>query len=283
MIRTRFLQWSSCLLVGLAAVAAGCGLLVPGLYREWALGPAMKGQDLVTLAMLPVLLAALPATRRGSAGASLVRVGLVGYLLYSYAGAAFAYRFNALFLLYVALFSLSLATLVAALRDIDLGALHARLGRSEARRPVAVFLVLLALLLVASELGQIIPALLAGRVPALLVRSEGAGNFVYVLDLGVVAPLAIGGAVLLWRGSPWGELIAGCIVVKAATMGLALLSMTWFAARAGQPVERGLTAGYVAMTVASLLLWAWWTRGPWQAANASWAAHATRTSEGRRT
>ena len=48
-----------------------------------------------------------------------------------------------------------------------------------------------ALVLAGSELGQILSAFAAGRAPELIIRSEGAGNFVYVLDLGVVVPLVL--------------------------------------------------------------------------------------------
>jgi hypothetical protein len=244
--------------VVLAAIASLAGLLVPGLYREGALRAAMRGQDLVTLAALPVLAAALPGLRRGSANATTLALGLLGYLAYTYTGAAFAYRFNPLFLVYVALFSLSVTAVGALVAGADVAALAAR---PAPRRATAAFLVLVALFLAASELGQIVPALLAGRAPDLLVTSEGAGNFVYVLDLGVVAPLAMVSAVLLRRGSGWGDLVGGCLLIKAATMGLALLSMTLFTWREGQPVEAGLTAGYGVMALAASAM-ALWFLGP---------------------
>jgi len=111
-----------------------------------------------------------------------------------------------------------------------------------------------------SELAQIVPALAAGRVPELIARSQGAGNFVYVLDLGVVAPLAVLAAVWLWRGAPWGDVLGAVILIKATTMGFALLAMTWFAVRAGQPLERGLTIAYGVMALGSLAMSIWFLR-----------------------
>ncbi len=47
-----------------------------------------------------------------------------------------------------------------------------------------------------------LPLVITGKTPALIQRSDGAGNFVYVLDLGVVAPLALmtagGVAMSIW-------------------------------------------------------------------------------------
>lgn len=81
-------------------------------------------------------------------------------------------------------------------------------------------------MLAASELRQIIPSLMTGAVPELIRRSGGAGNFVYVLDLGLVVPLALLAAIWLWRCLPWGDVLAGCILVKAITMGIGLISAT---------------------------------------------------------
>ena len=190
--------------------------------------------------------------KRGSPRATVVWIGLLGYLLYTYAGAAFAYRFNRLFLVYVAVFSLSAIAVWTALSGIHPVEIQRRFGTGAPRRAAAVFAAAIAIMLGVSELAQIVPALAAGRVPELIARSQGAGNFVYVLDLGVVAPLAVLAAVWLWRGSPWGTCWAPVILIKATTMGFALLAMTWFAVRAGQPLERGLTIAYGVMALGSL-------------------------------
>ena len=246
--------------VGLAAVASLAGAVVPGLYAEDALAAAMRGQDVATLLVLPILILALHRMKRASPRATVVSIGLLAYLLYTYAGAAFAYHFNRLFLVYVAAFSLSALALWAAVSGIDAVEMQRRFGTAAPRRAAAVFAAAIALLLGVSELAQIVPALAAGGVPDLIARSEGAGNFVYVLDLGVVAPLAVVAAVWLWRGAPWGDVLGAIILIKATTMGFALLAMTWFAVRAGQPLERGLTIAYGAMALGSLGMSLWFLR-----------------------
>jgi hypothetical protein len=79
----------------------------------------MRGQDLVTLAIAPVLLVVARLATRGNVRARLVEIGLGGYLLYTYTGAAFGYRFNRFILLYTALCSLSAVTLFSRLRRVD--------------------------------------------------------------------------------------------------------------------------------------------------------------------
>jgi hypothetical protein len=123
-----------------------------------------------------------------------------------------------------------------------------------------VFLILVAFMLAASELGQIIPAMLRNELPDLIVRSDWMGNFVYVLDLGVVVPVAVLSAVWIGRARPWGFVLGGCLLIKAVTMGLALLAATWFSVRAGQSLERGLIIGYAGMAVAAIGLSVWFFR-----------------------
>ena len=82
----------------------------------------------------------------------------------------------------------------------------------------------------------------------------------YVLDLGIVVPLALLAAIWLGRCLPWGDVLAGCILIKASTMGLALLSATWFSVRAGLPLEIGLTIVYGAIAIGGLGMTAWFFR-----------------------
>lgn len=242
----------------LAALASVSGLLAPDLYTgNGALAPAMRGQDLLTLLTLPILAAALAGARRESARALLIWLGLLGYQLYTYTGAAFAYRFNPLFLVYVALFALSALALGAGIAGIDAPALQRQFDPRTPRRALAAFLAAVALMLAVSELGQIVPALLSGSVPALVARSNGGGNFVYVLDLGVIAPLAVAGAVGLLRRTRWADVLASLLTIKAATMGLALLAMTAVAARANQPIDVALTVAYAAIAASGLAMTLW--------------------------
>ncbi|HXT99985.1 MAG TPA: hypothetical protein VN903_03285 [Polyangia bacterium] len=252
----------------LAGAASLAGVSIPSLYGDAPLAPAIRGQDLLTLMILPALVAALAGTSRASARATVVWLGLLGYLLYTYTGAAFAYRFNRFFLVYVALFTLTAVALCAGALGANVAQLHHRFDARTPRRALAVFLIATAGLLIVSELGQIVPALVKGTVPALVARSDGAGNFVYVLDLGVIVPLIALAAWGLRRRAAWADLLGGCLALKTTTMGLALLAMTWFSVRARQPAEVGLTAAYAAMTAAGMAMTIWFLShertGPWR-------------------
>jgi hypothetical protein len=249
------LSW---LVTGLAALAAAVGLLLPGVYRETAwVVPQNRGQDLVTLLALVVMVPVLRAAQRGSARGTLVWLGLLGYLAYTYTGAAFAYGFNQLFLVYVALFGGTGAALIAGLSGIDAGALQRAFDERTPRRRVMAFLLVMAAVLCLLWFSQIIPFCTRGELPHMIVMAKTPTVFVYVLDLGVVVPLALLAAWWLWRREAWGDVLAGFVLVKAATMGLALLAMTAFALRAGLPVEAVLSAAWVTLAVVGLAM-SWW-------------------------
>lgn len=245
----------------LAAVAAAIGLLAPGVYNEteWAL-PQVRGQDLLTLLALPVLAWALAGVGRNSTRATLLWVGLLGYLFYTYTGASFAYHMNALFLVYVALFSLSIFALVAAGAGLDAQHILRDFDERAPRRGVAYFLIFFAVMLTALWVGQLIPFFLTGELPELVTRADTPSNFVFVLDLGIVVPPALLAAWWLWQKHAWGPVVAGYVLVKCVAMALALISMTAFMWLAGQPIDWGLAAAWVLLAVSSLGVSIWYLR-----------------------
>ncbi len=251
---------SACLLP-LAAAAAAVGLFFPSVYREsdWVI-PQNRGQDLVTLLILPVFGYAVRRSGGQSARPVLVWLGTLGYLWYTYTGAAFSYHFNRLFPVYVALFAGSLFALALALRGLDPLRLREQFGPATPRRAVAGYLAGVGLLLTVLWTSQIVPFYRSGRLPDMIRLAEVPTVFVYVLDLGVVVPLAAAGAGALWRDLSWGYPVAGFVLAKAAAMGLALVAMTAFAIAAGVPAEPGLSILWVAIAASALGMLAWFLR-----------------------
>lgn len=233
----------------LSAVASTFGLCLPAIYSETQLRAAMRGQDLVTLLTSALLILAASRIGSGSARAVPAWLGLMGYHLYSFAGAAFAYAFNGLFLVYIATFSLSLGAIIWAATTIGVSHLERTFEPRAKRGSTIVFLLLVAVVLVSSELSQIVWAWFTRGTPELLQKSVGAGNFVYVLDIGVIAPLSVLAALRFAERRPGGPLLAAIMLVKCTTMGLALCAMTWFQLESGQPVEWGLSAAYAAIAL----------------------------------
>jgi hypothetical protein len=259
----RVAHWLTVVMLPLLALAAGAGLLVPAVYgrNPATIVPALRGQDLVTLLTVPVLAVALAGARRGSQRATLIWLGVLGYMGYTYAGAAVGYAFAQLTLLYIALFSLTVYGLVAAASALDTTAIAEAFDETTPRRAVAAFLALIGLLLAALWLGQIGAFLVSGALPAGVVAAGGGPYYVYAFDLGLILPLTALGAIWLWRRRPWGYVLASYILVKATTMGLALLAMNWFGLLAGVPTDPVELLGfYTFLAAGGLALSLWFFR-----------------------
>ncbi|WP_415380047.1 hypothetical protein [Halosimplex sp. TS25] len=221
----------------LTVIATAVGLFVPGFYRDApVLLPQVYGQDLLTLAVaVPAFVVSLFYATRGSLRGYVMWLGVTGYLLYTYASYAFMTAFNELYLVYVALLWLTLFTFVGGMVRLDAVALKRAVGDGPVRSYVA-FQALLVALVGVLWLSEIVPASVAGTVPESVADAGLPTSVIYSLDLGVVLPAFALSAYLLRQRRPWGYAFTAVLLVKAATLGGAVLSMIWFMAADGQPV-----------------------------------------------
>jgi hypothetical protein len=271
----------ACLIAVLALVAAGTGAFYHGegasyhftslrgeavaiqghgLYRYDSVSAASQAiaQDVVTLVVgLPLLLIALWLYRRGSLRGQLLLAGTLAYFLYTYTGLAFGVSFNPFFLVYVALFSLSLFAFISALLSVDLRSLPAHFSARLPRRVIAVFMFVCAALLLFMWLGRLGPALLSGAAPYGL--DANTTLFIQVMDLGLLVPLMVLAGVQLLKQRPLGYLLASVALIKFVTLGTALIAMIVGELLAGVAVSSVEAAIFVLMVGASLamasLLW----------------------------
>ena len=254
-MRPRGELWLSAPIVLLALPVHLIGLVVPEIYRDpAAVLPQNLGTDLVTLCIgIPLLAVGAIAMQRGSLRARLLWLGALGYLVYAYGMYALGVHWNPLFLAYLALFSLSLFTLTIGLVGTDAALFRERAQRAPVR-PVAGYLILVAVMVSGLWLAEEVGALLRGTVPPSVVQFEAPTNIVHVFDLGIVLPAFMIAAVMLLRGRPWGYVLAGMLLVKASTVGLWVAVMIWFSARQGFGSPPAYTAFFVALTLAGAAL-----------------------------
>lgn len=248
----------SLLIIAFGTAAAAAGLFAPELYRDAAsVLPQAMGQDAVTLfVIVPLLGIATTFMWRGSLGGRLLWLGSLGYMAYAYGTYALWARWNPLFLLYVAVFGLSLYAVALGLVRTDAARVALAVRGRIPTRLIAGFLVATAVLVSALWLAEQVTALVSGVVPPSIVQLEAGTNVVHVFDLGIVMPAFVIAAVLLLRGRPWGPVLAAMLLVKAATIGLAVLAMIWFMARSGYGADPGYVGFFVALTASAATL-AW--------------------------
>jgi hypothetical protein len=249
----RLFSWS---VLPLAIVATVVGLLVPGTYRgnaNWALQG--QAQDLVTLVVaLPLLATSLVLAARGSVRGTVLWLGTLGYLIYSYVLYAFDVQFNALFLVYVAILGLAIYSLILGLGNADVVGIARSFRSTTPTGWIGGFLVGVCVLTTFLWLAEDVPAMIAGRIPARIVDYGLPTNPVHVLDLSVVLPGGILTGLLLLRHRPWGYVLAGYYLVKFATLGLVINAINGFSLAAGQPIDVIPGALFAAITIAGLLL-----------------------------
>jgi hypothetical protein len=228
-------RWLSILVVVLMAFASAAGLLLDPLYRDNLLvSSGWRGNDLVTLFVAtPLLAGAIARAGDGSPRAALVWVGLLDYALYNYAFYVFGAAFNGLFLVYVAIVTLALFALVAALVGLDAASIGRRFDGGTPVRGVAVFLGMLALGLGGFHVAVSAAYLFTGVVPPIVAATGHPTHVVAALDLSLVVSVSALGTVWLWRGQPWGYVTAAVTTVKGAVYMLALSAATVAAVRAG--------------------------------------------------
>jgi len=248
------------IIIGLALVAAGGGLYpaagqsfslvnfrgedvtinARGLYSWDTVSSAaqMQANDAVTLFVaLPLLGIAYRLTQKGSLRGKLLLTGTLGFILYTYITMCFGAAYNPFFLIYVALFSLSLFAFVLSMMSFEVNSLTAHFSEKLPRRWIAGLLFFAAAFLSLAWLGRIAPTFMPGAVPLL---ENTTSMFIQAMDLGIVVPVCILSGVLLLRRRPWGYLLASVGLIKFLTLGTAVSLMALNMARVGvavSPVE----------------------------------------------
>lgn len=202
-------------------------------------GAGFRGTDVLTLLVgVPFLLIAAAAHRRGRVRGTLLLSGGFAYFLYVYGSLALNAAYNDFFLVYVAIFGLSLFGLVLTLRAVPLDRVVAR------PRPwLARFLVASGLVTSAIWLSELVPPLMDGSLPDL----RGSTTMVtHVLDLALIAPLVIVAGRLVHRGDPLGQLIAIPLLVLEVALLPMIALQTAFQLDAGVDFAPGEIVGPIA-------------------------------------
>ena len=171
---------------------------------------------------IPVLVGSFVLYLRGSLRGTAVFVGSLAGFLYQYLLWTFAWAYNAYFLVYVGAFSLSLCTLVLVLVGLDLSRVREEISDRFPVLTAASFSFAVGGLLLLKCLGEIVPTIGTGAMPAVAT-----GYYTMVdqaLDLGLLVPLCILVGVLLLRREALGYLLSASTLILAMTVGLSVVA-----------------------------------------------------------
>ena len=141
---------------------------------------------------------------------------MLDYMLYNYAFYLFAARFNALFLAYVVLFTASIFAMLVGLIDLDPEAIAQRFLDRTPVRWIGGYLLFVGLGLTSVYVLQSVAYVTTGELPSIVTVSEHPTSIVFALDLSLLVPWMILGAIWLIQRRPWGYIIAGIVTLKGA-------------------------------------------------------------------
>ncbi len=212
----------------------------------------MQGNDLITLMIgLPLLVISAWMAFRGSLRGRLILTGTLGFILYTYMSMCALASFNVLFLVYVALFALSLYAFILSMMSFDLNDLPQRFSDKLPRGWIVGLMFVVAIFLSLAWLGRIFAALQPDAIPALENTTTMVIQF---MDLGLIAPAAVLGGILLLRRSAWGYLLAAIMMTKGVTLGLAVSTMAINMALKGVPENLVIMIPFLIITAATVVL-----------------------------
>jgi len=219
-------------------------------YDTVSMAAQQQGNDIVTLFVgLPILAVSAWLAFRSSLRGRLLLTGTLGFFLYTYMSMSMLTSFNALFLVYVALFALSLYAFVLCMMSFDLATLPQHFSERLPRGWIAGLLFVVGGFLSLAWLGRVSMPILQNTTPAL----ENTTTFVIqAMDLVLIVPLAVLSGILLLRRSAWGYLLASVFVMKAIALGLAVSAMSINMALAGTPDSLAIMIPFLVITVLNL-------------------------------
>jgi hypothetical protein len=258
--------WTAIGLTVASATAAALTLFMPGvLHGLAAMNGSARGTALVVLFIaVPMLVVSVIATALGGVRPAVSWLGVTAFLLYNSVLFLFATPFNALFLLYVAMFAFAFWTLVVLLRTVKVESFARHYARELPARPIAVFMGAIALLNAAAWLKSILPALPHSDSAEFLAGTGLTTNPIYVQDLSFWIPLMAVSAVLLWRRQAWGLVLVGGLLVQLVIESISIAVDQWMGSAADPAstvVSSALTPAFFALAAITLIPLYFYFRG----------------------
>lgn len=223
--------WLSGAVAVVTTLAAALTFWVPGILTgPDVMNGSARGTALVLLVLaVPAMTSSIGPAARGSARAVVIWIGSLAYIVYNATMLVFATPFNPLFLLYVAMLSLSIATLICLLIKVEPSRIHTN------RLPVralATYVWAIVLLNALAWLRTIVPAMFADDPTGFLKGTGIATSPSFVQDLAIWLPAMTVAGFWLWHRRPWGILLAGAGLVFWVMEAVGIAVDQWFGAQA---------------------------------------------------
>lgn len=186
-------------------MTSAIGLYTDNFYTRETLNWATQsiGQDMIDLFLIaPILLLSAIFSSRGNKTGVLVWVGTNLYLVYTFCIYCFDVHFNSLFVFYCINLGLSFYSLMYFIHHQIKSPIIIQVNNPLLTNIIGIYFILISSIFYLLWLSDIIPAIVAHKVPASLLEVGLPTNAVQVIDLAVFLPgLFITGIMLLHKKS----------------------------------------------------------------------------------
>lgn len=212
-----------------------------GLYAHDSFfrAPIFRGTDFTMLFLVcPLLILGLILdVRKKSLKTRLFLTSIISFFTYYSASIVFGVAYNFLHLVYIMLFSASVFGLITAMMSINYTEVERSKKNTFPSKGIYVFLVFTGIALFVAWLPDILSALLAGRSLAMIETYTT--EITYVIDMGIIAPLAFICLYLLIQRKGLGVILLDMLLTVCLIMGIMLPIQTVFQVQAGidLPIE----------------------------------------------
>jgi hypothetical protein len=238
------------ILAVLLLITAGAGLFTENMYDNFAPPKYVqesRAQDLITLILgIPLLVVALAGIRNERTWAFPLWTGVLAYELYVYGIYAIGGVYNIFFPGYVAVASLSMYTTIGLLSNVNPEWFQKTIRTKMPRRLTAIFFLIITVIFAIIWLGQVMTTIETGIVDS--------GHLIFVFDLIIVLPAFSITAVRLFQKKPFGDLLAGMMLIKFDSLCVAIVLGQLFRRMNAISIEIGLLGIFIPLGLIGLAL-----------------------------
>jgi hypothetical protein len=200
----------SLIIVILMAIASLSGIFIENLYQDNALvRSSWYGNDIITMVLaVPVFMNGLIFYKKKTVIGILILFAMLFYSLYNYAFYLFGAAFNNMFLIYVAIFSLSIFALILLIRKLDIKKTAEKFKPGTPVKVIGWYMIIVGILLGVFHTGLSLSYIFNGVIPEIITNVAHPTNVIAALDLSMVVPVALIAGINILKKRPWGYVLA---------------------------------------------------------------------------